>query len=319
MSRAEVEALCKLARECLQLEQTKQAKELFDKAIAADIDCADAHDGLASIAFMAGDIPAAITHFIKLTLLKPMESRNFINLGAIYNKQGEYAKAVDVLRKAIQRDKRSAESYYNLGIAQRKLKQYQMAISAYREAARLNPKMAEAYQNLGNVYMDIDNVQMAIINFKKALEIKPDFERARLALEKAEAITNSAKEAENPFGRLVNAQSMQTGSKSSVTMVRELTDAERYDDRHEVKHLADEIERLSKGCLEFMKQKLEPAIVELQRTMAEGEKAQVSLADVAEAYNEARTQWADLRKALKRKVLELRAHEELINAPEVTL
>jgi hypothetical protein len=102
-------------------------------------------------------------------------------------------------------------------------------------------------------------------------------------------------------------------------MVRELTDAERYDDRHQIKRLADEIERVAKGCNEFLKQKLEPAILELQRTMAEGNSAAVSLADVADLYHAATNQWFEMRKALKRKVLELRAHEELINSPEVNL
>jgi tetratricopeptide (TPR) repeat protein len=315
--KAEVDALCKLARECLQLQQIKQARELFDKAVATDIDSADAHDGLAGIALMEQDYPNAITHFVKLTLLQPMEARHYTNLGAIYNRTGDFAKAVDVLRKAIQRDKRSAEAYYNLGIAQRKLKQHQMAISAYREAARLNPKMAEAHQNLGNVYLDMNNLPMAIMSFKKALEINPNFEKARSALSKAEAASNSAKEAVNPFGRLVNAQAHQLTSK--VTIVRELTEAERYDDRYEIKHLADEIERVAKGCNEFLKQKLEPAILELQRTMAEGSNSIVSLADVAEQYHAATNQWFEMRKALKRKVLELRAHEELINSPEVNL
>ncbi|WP_010584832.1 tetratricopeptide repeat protein [Schlesneria paludicola] len=317
MSKAEVDALCKLANDCLQLQQMKQAKELFDKAVAADIDSPDAHEGLASIAFLSGDFPNAVAHYIKLTLLKPMEARHYTNLGAVFNRTGEFEKAVDALRKAIQRDKRSAEAYYNLGIAQRKLKRWQMAISAYREAARLNPKMAEAFQNLGNVYIDTANLPMAIMNFKKALEIRPDFEKARIGLEKAEAASNSAKEAVNPFGRLVKAESYQVSNKT--VDCRELTDAERYEDRHTVKHIADEIERLSKGCLEFLKLRLEPALIELQRTMAEGSNSQSALVDVAEEYYSASNQWTELRKAVKRKVLELRAHEELINAPEVKL
>ena len=102
-------------------------------------------------------------------------------------------------------------------------------------------------------------------------------------------------------------------------MVRELTDAERYDDRHEVKLIADEIERLSKSSLEFLKLKLEPTIIELQRTMAEGAKAQVPLVDVADVYQSTANEWNDLRKVFKRKILELRAHEELVNVPEVNL
>ena len=317
MSKTNVEALCKLAAECLQVDQPKMAKELYEKVLASNIDSVEAHLGLATVAFLEEDYPTTAAHYVKLTLLQPTESRNYTNLGAVYNRMGEYSKAVDVLRKAIQFDKRCAEAYYNLGIAQRKLKQWQLAISAYREATRLNPKMAEAYQNLGNVYIDTANVPMAIMNFKKALEIKPDFEKARKGLEKAEAADQQAKQAINPFGRLVDTKSHQVNA--APTMVRELTDAERYDDRHEVKLIADEIERLSKSSLEFLKLKLEPTIIELQRTMAEGAKAQVPLVDVADVYQSTANEWNDLRKVFKRKILELRAHEELVNVPEVNL
>lgn len=85
-----------------------------------------------------------------------------------------------------------------------------------------------------------------------------------------------------------------------------MTDAERYDDRHEIKQLADEIERISKGSLEFLKQKLEPAILELQRTMMEGSKAQIPLVDVADEYEVATKEWSLLCKSLRRKILELR-------------
>jgi hypothetical protein len=158
---------------------------------------------------------------------------------------------------------------------------------------------------------------MAILSFKKALEVRPDFEPARKGLQKAEAANQQSKQAVNPFGRLVDPESFQR--RVTTEMARGLTEAERYDDRQQVKAIAEEIERLAKASLEFLRQKLEPSILELQRTMAEGSKAQISLADVAEKYQAAVDQWNEYRKLLKRKVLELRAHEELINAPEVKL
>lgn len=318
MSKSEVDSICKLARNCLQLEQSKQAKELYDKAIAKDVDCADAYIGLASIAYLDKDYPKAVEHFQKLTLLQPGDATHFTNLGALHNLMGEYSKAVEFLRKSMSRDKRCPIAYFNLGIAQKNLKQAQMAISAYREATRLDPKMVEAYQNLGNLYVETANLQLAIMNYKKALEIKPGFEKARSGLKKAEAAANSAKDQINPFGRLVDLKSHQT-SAAVPKLSRELSDAERFEDRQEVRHISDEIERLAKGCLDFLKQKLEPAILDLQRTMAEGASAQVTLADVAEKYQAEVTKWEEMRKALKRKVTELRAHEELIVAPEVKL
>ena len=317
MSKVNVDALCKLAGSCLEMDQVKQAKELYEKAIASEVDCADALQGLAAIASLEADYSTAAAHYVKLSLLQPTEARHLTNLGAIHNFMGEFTKAAEVLRKAITKDKRCAEAYYNLGIAQRKLKQTQMAMSAYREAIRLNPKMAEAYQNLANLYVESANMPMAILNFKKAIESQPDLEKAHRGLQKAEAASNQSKKVFNPFGPLVQTQAQQVTS--PVTMARELSDAERYDDRQEVKHLADEIERLSKESLEFLKKSLEPAIHELQRTMAEGSKAQRPLVDVAEVYQTAANNWIEHRKSVKRKVLELRAHEELVNAPEVDL
>ena len=256
-------------------------------------------------------------HYQKLTLLQPTESRNYTNLGAVYNQMGEFNKAIEVLRKAIQNDKKSAESYYNLGVAEKNLKRWQPAISAYREAIRLNPKLAEAFQNLANLYVETSNLAMAIMNYKKAIEIRPDFEKARKGLEKAERANNQARMAINPFGRLVDTETHQVNSGPVVS--REMSDAERYEDRYAIKQITDEIERISKENLEFLRQTLEPAILDLQRTMSEGSKAQVPLIDVADTYEAATRNWLDLRKALKRKILELRAHEELVNAPEVNL
>jgi tetratricopeptide (TPR) repeat protein len=312
-----IAALCKLASDCLDLGQIKQAKELFVNAMELDSNCIEAHRGLARIADQAGDFSTSAGHYEQLTLLQPMEAQNFTQLGTVYNHLGEHTKAVDVLRKAIQRDKRSAEAYFQLGLAEWKRKQSQQAISAYREAARLNPKMAEAHQQIANIYLESSNVPMAILSFKKALEVRPDFELAREGLQKAEAANQQNKQAMNPFGRLVDPDSYQR--RASAEMARGLTEAERYDDRQQVKAIAEEIERLAKASLEFLWQKLEPSILELQRTMAEGSKAQISLADVAEKYQAAVDQWNEYRKLLKRKVLELRAHEELINAPEVKL
>ena len=80
-----------------------------------DSDCIDAYEGLATVAYLDGDLPDAIKHYTKLTMLKPMEGRFHTNIGAIYNRLGEHQKACEALRKAIQRDKKCAESYYNLG------------------------------------------------------------------------------------------------------------------------------------------------------------------------------------------------------------
>jgi tetratricopeptide (TPR) repeat protein len=313
MSETEVEKLCHQGRLFIKGNDLPAAVAIYSKAVGLDPDSCDAHEGLATCAYLGADYQEAIKQYIRLTLLKPMESRFYTNLGAIHNRIGDHMKACDYLRKAIQRNKRCAESFYNLGIAQRKLKQNVMAVSAYKEAIKIDPMMAEAYQNLANVYVDMGNLQMAVANFKKALEIKPDFEKARVGLEKADEQLNQAKKQNNPFGRLAAIQSTVTAV--APVSSRELNAEERFEDRKFIKHAAEEIERLAKGCVDHLRLKLVPAILEVERAMAHGAAEEIFLLDeAATAFREATSHWDALRRTLKKRVEELRVHEEEINA-----
>jgi tetratricopeptide (TPR) repeat protein len=313
MSGPDVVQLCDRARDQLHKRDLAAAKELFAQAIALDPDCCEAHEGLATCAYMIEDYPTAIAEFIRLTLLQPLEGRHLTNLGAIHNRIGEHMKAADYLRRAITRNKKCAESFYNLGIAQRKLKQNAMAVSAYKEAIKLAPNMAEAYQNLGNVYVDMGNLQMAIMNFNKALEIRPNFDKARAGLEKAEQQLAEAKNRNNQMGRL-NAMTSTVTSVAAIC-TRELRDDERYEDRKCIKQLADEIERLAQGCVNHLKHNVVPAILEVERAMGHGADEAVVLTEAADLFRTATSQWATLRRSLKRKVAELAEHEQFINEP----
>lgn len=313
MTNPDVDRFCQQGRALMKSRDYESASAAFADAVAMDPDCCDAHEGLATCAFASGDYPAAIDQFLKLTLLQPMESRYYTNLGAIHNRIGDYMKACDYLRKAIQRNKKCAESYYNLGIAQRKLKQNTMAVSAYKEAIKIDPQMVEAYQNLGNVYVDMGNLQMAITNFKKALEIRPDFEKARAGLEKAEQQLEIAKGRNTQFGRLNAIES--TVSNVTVGQTRELRDDERIEDRNCIRQMSEEIERLSKGCVEHLRLHVIPAILEVERAMATTGDDKFELVEAADLMKTATHQWTALRRTVKKKVAELADHERFVNAP----
>ncbi|MCA9012974.1 MAG: tetratricopeptide repeat protein, partial [Planctomycetaceae bacterium] len=77
--------------------------------------------------------------FERLTQLNPSLTNAWVNLGAVLNRLGEHKKSTEVLRRALQKDRKCAEAYYNMGIAQRAMHMNTMAISAYREALKLAP------------------------------------------------------------------------------------------------------------------------------------------------------------------------------------
>ncbi|OYW23366.1 MAG: hypothetical protein B7Z55_03595 [Planctomycetales bacterium 12-60-4] len=314
MSTETIDQLLQQARALSHRRDFDGASDLYRQLLELDPDSVPGHEGLAMVSFVADEYDVAVTEFQRLIQLEPTEVRHYINLGAVFNRLQDHAKAVEILRKAIQRDQRNADAYYNLGIAHRKLNQLTMAISAYKEALRLNPQFAEAYQNLGNVYAEMNNQMLAISNFKKALEVRPDFEKARVALERAEDAMKQAKATNNPFGRLVAAADA-SSVRLAVCDQREMSAAERLVDRQTVRRLGDELSSLTHDCLEFLKTRYEPAILDLERSVAQGDLGGLGFSRSARAFADAVEGWLHVRGQMKRKMLELLAHEEAVKAP----
>ncbi|MGE3315226.1 MAG: tetratricopeptide repeat protein, partial [Planctomycetaceae bacterium] len=215
---------------------------------------------------------------------------------------------------AISREKLSGEAYYNLGLAYRGLEQQAMAISAYREAVRVSPLMAAAHQNLAHVYVDIGNHQQAIVHYQKALEINPEFDRAKRGLEQARQASDQLKHAVSPFGRLVDKDA--AGAKTAPRVDRQLNDLERHQDRTRVYELATQIDEAANILLKQTREDLETSLTLLNRAVAQGPEGPRSLSKCHHDFIAAFKRNVDLRKSLKRTVLELRAHEEKMNAPD---
>lgn len=291
------------------------AMQTFHELLDADPDSVEGREGLAMACFISGNLAEALENFERLTLLQPTEARHYVNWGAVLNRMGKHREAAEILRKAIQRNRKSADAYYNLGIAQRHLKQPSMAVSAYKEAIRIDPEMAEAYQNLGNVYLEIGSHQLAVSSFQKALEVRPNFEKARIGLTRAEDAIEKARANRNPFGRLLEAQTQKTAVQ--VTFERELTDVERHEDRQQVWTLAQEIKALSEACAAHLHDHVERKLHAMTRVAAETTASPTALVHAAEEFRDAMQQWVAYRQQLRRVILQLRGHEELMNTPEL--
>jgi tetratricopeptide (TPR) repeat protein len=313
----DVEQALKVAQRHVRHQDYAAGVAQFQQVLAQDTSNIPALEGLAAAEFLAGNLAEAAKHFTHITRLDFRNGKALINLGAVYNRMGEYRQAADVLRRAIQREKKSAEGYYNLGIAQRQLGQKTLAINAYREAVRLDPRMAEAHSNLANLYLEMNSTKQAVEHFRKALEISPDFDRARRGLAAAEQAQAVAKQSISPFGRLVDTA--RTGARGATRVVRVLSDTERIQDRRQLHELSVKTRAMTKAFLNFCRDELEPSLLALSRAVAQGvEKNRPGIARAFEAL-EAACERADvLRRAMKRAVLEVRAHEELVNTPELT-
>ena len=268
------------------------------------------HEAIGSAYFMVGKDAEAAAHFERVTRLVVHPGKALINLGAVYNRLGDCQKAVESIRKGLQYERRSVEGYYNLGVAHRKLGQLPLAVTAYKEALRLDPNFAEAYQNLGNVYLEQGHPGQAAEAYRKALELKPGFEKARAGLAVAEQATAAGKTSAAPFGRLVDTSRTQ---QAGLDGFRPLSEAERRSDRQRLHDLSKEIESAAADWLDLLRGDFDSALAALNKQLARG--AVADLADAVEEFGRACDAAAASRQRLRRKVLELVAHEELLHAP----
>lgn len=317
MDDRQIQELCDQGRYFLEEQDFVSARQCFESSISIDPHRIDALEGLATAQFLLDDSRAALETYHALAQLDLAQPRYYVNMGAILNRMGEYQRAIEVLRKAVHRDRHNADAFYNQGFAYRKLGQLALAATAYKDAIRHNPNMPDAHNNLGNVFFEQGNLQQAQTSFQKALELDPEFERAKTGLAKTENALREQRAARGSLGRLVEAQAPGQARPAPPRAIRQMSDAERASDRREISRLSGEIEVLNEQCVLFLRNNVEPALQALQKEFAQMQSRH--LQEAVARYQSMLEQWDTHRRRLRRKVLELRAHEEIVNTPELDL
>ena len=93
----------------------------------------------------------------------------------IENKAGDVNEGIDLLNKAIKRDKHNPELYTLLGNAYRRLKDGSQAFQAYQEALKEDPNFAEASFNMGMIFVSQKNPEMYLKYFNDAVAADPNY------------------------------------------------------------------------------------------------------------------------------------------------
>ena len=268
------------------------------------------HETIGIAYFRAGCTAEAAHHFERLTRLVPQPGRALINLGAVYNRTGEYQKAIDTIRRGLHYETHSADGYYNLGIAYKGLKQLSLAITAYREAIRHNPTLADAYQNLGNALLEQGQAELAEKEFQKALKLKPKFGRAQRGLTEAQQAIAAAREGRQARIRPAAGSGKQLAREGGPRM---LTPEERSFDRQKLHEYATEIDVAAHSWLYLLKNDLNRTLRQIEKQVSLGNGNEV--APLVDEFTSAGQKAEEGRRRLRRKVLELVAHEEMQHSP----
>lgn len=131
-----------------------------------------------------------------------------INLGGALILQRKWAKAVRILREAVERTPDNALLWTNLAAAylgrlETSGPRHQArAIRAYEKALRLDPSAANVHYQLGLIYKRQGNLSRASALFQRALEINPNDRDARFWMDKLSArMVERARGRESEDGR----------------------------------------------------------------------------------------------------------------------
>jgi lipoprotein NlpI len=86
---------------------------------------------------------------------------------------GDYPKAVELLRKAIDEEPSRAEIHRDLGIALDKQEKYDEALTAFRKCLQLDPKMAVAHDLMGSALFKLGRFDESLQAFDAYLKLEP--------------------------------------------------------------------------------------------------------------------------------------------------
>jgi protein O-GlcNAc transferase len=99
-------------------------------------------------------------------------------LGIIRLQQNNFQDGVELFRRAITTNTKSAEAHHYLGFGLTGLKQTEAAIQAFEKALAIRPAFPEAHNNLGHALQAAGRVKEAIRHFRRAVKLNPNYAEA---------------------------------------------------------------------------------------------------------------------------------------------
>lgn len=134
---------------------------------------------LGFLAFQRAEYARAIELIGRALALHPGNARAHQNLGNAYQALGRHVEAAACFERASALAPDLVEAQYNLGIARRELGHREAAAAAFTRALQLKPDLADAHYCLGHLRADEDRLDEARTSFRQALALRPRFAEAR--------------------------------------------------------------------------------------------------------------------------------------------
>ena len=118
-----------------------------------------------------GDTARAIEYVQRAIGLEPQRAVFYNNLGSIYVSVGRSRDAEPVLRRAIELSPASSAALVMLGNVLSEQNRCDEAVPVFERALAVNPRDAEAFSGLGLAYSELGHVESSIAAYKQAHEV----------------------------------------------------------------------------------------------------------------------------------------------------
>jgi tetratricopeptide (TPR) repeat protein len=159
-----------------------QAAALYQKILSQEKDNAVAMHLLGVLHHQQGDQAKAIELIGRAVALRPNVPAFHANLAEAYRATGQLERAAGCCRAALGLWPDYPEALCNLGLALQGLGKKAEAVTQFRRALELRPEFATAHNNLGIVLRELGQFDEALEHFRRAVELEPMFAPARTNL-----------------------------------------------------------------------------------------------------------------------------------------
>lgn len=164
-------------------EMNAEAIKEMKKAISLDPKLSDAHVNLAMIYLVEQKWDDAIRESreaLKNIFYRTPEYAH-LNIGWGYYYKGEYPKALENFKKAVELNPNYEKAYYGMGLTLEKTNNLKDAADAYEKAVKSYPNYIDAQFSLGVVLIKQKDKTRAMKAFEKVIELAPESDKAQSA------------------------------------------------------------------------------------------------------------------------------------------
>ena len=150
------------------------AARLYKQLLKDDPSNVDYLKELGSIYVKNGEDAKAIPYYEQIITFYPHYIDAMTSLGAIYRRLKRYEESIEILERATDEGRQSADVNYNLGFTYREMGNWDDAIEAFSSVVNENPSDVLAYNHLGAIYLEKKDYNKSIASFKRGLQIDPN-------------------------------------------------------------------------------------------------------------------------------------------------